>query len=228
MLRAFWYWIAPHPLTTAGFESVFPILAWQLLFVHGLAIGYHRERVSAFVARLPRAASIAGAGVCAALMVFALCNPWAGGPSWLHLGVISPERFTYLYGHFFGLTDLGIGRVLNLAIGLPFGYAVLTWGWRMASPLGIVFVTLGQRSLGAFVLHVYGILLLAALPRGRVLDQHAGTDPPHRRDRCCAERRSACGSRSAYDDAAPARPHWPLEERSRTRPARAERRRSTA
>jgi hypothetical protein len=76
-----WYRIAPHPLTTAGFESVFPILAWQLLFVHGLAIGYHRERVSAFVARLPRAASIAGAGVCAALMVFALCNPWAGGPS---------------------------------------------------------------------------------------------------------------------------------------------------
>jgi hypothetical protein len=34
----------------------------------------------------------------------------------------------------------------------------------MASPLGIVFVTLGQRSLGAFVLHVYGILLLAVLP----------------------------------------------------------------
>ena len=41
------------PLTMAGFESAFPLLAWQLLFVHGIAIGYHRNDVSAFVARLP-------------------------------------------------------------------------------------------------------------------------------------------------------------------------------
>jgi hypothetical protein len=159
-----WYRIAPHHLTTAGFESVFPLLAWQLLFIHGLAIGYHRERVSAFVARWRKAATIVGAGAVAALMVFALSNPWSDGPAWLRLGVVPPQRFAYLYGHFFSLTDLGIGRLLNLAMGLPLGYAVLTWGWRIARPLGIVFVTLGQRSLGAFVLHVYGILLLSALP----------------------------------------------------------------
>jgi hypothetical protein len=159
-----WYRIAPHPMTTAGFESVFPILAWQLPFIHGLTIGYHREGVSAVVADWPKAASIACVGAVAALMIFALSNPWAAGPSWLHLGAVSPERFTYLYGRFFGLTDLGIGRLLNLAIGLPIGYAVLTWGWSIARPLGIVFVTLGQRSLGAFVLHVYGILLISALP----------------------------------------------------------------
>jgi hypothetical protein len=159
-----WYRIAPHPLTTAEFESAFPLLAWQLLFVHGLAIGYHRERVSAFVERCPRAVPIVAAGAAAAFMVFALCNPRVDGPPWLHLGIVSPERFTYLYEHFFRLTDLGIGRLLNLAVGLPLGYAVLTWGWRIAQPMGIIFVTLGQRSLGAFVLHVYGILLVAHLP----------------------------------------------------------------
>jgi hypothetical protein len=45
-----WYRIAPHALTTGQFETSFPILAWQLLFVHGLVIGYYRERMSAFVA----------------------------------------------------------------------------------------------------------------------------------------------------------------------------------
>jgi hypothetical protein len=159
-----WYRVAPHPLTTAEFESTFPILAWQLLFVHGVAIGYHRERVSAFVARCPTVVPIVVAGASAAFAVFALSNPSMNGPLWLHTSVVSPERFTYLYSHYFTLTDLGIGRLLNLAVALPVGYALLTWCWTIARPFGIVFVTLGQQSLGAFVLHVYGILLLEHIP----------------------------------------------------------------
>ena len=34
----------------------------------------------------------------------------------------------------------------------------------LARPFERVFVVLGQRSLGAFVLHVYGLLILAHLP----------------------------------------------------------------
>jgi hypothetical protein len=159
-----WYRVAPHPLTTAEFETTFPILAWQLLFVHGLAIGYHRERVSAFVARCPRVVPLVVAGASAAFIVFALCNPSMNGPLWLHWSVVSPQRFTYLYSHYFTLTNLGIGRLMNLAVALPVGYALLTWCWTIARPLGIIFVTLGQQSLGAFVLHVYGILLLEHMP----------------------------------------------------------------
>jgi hypothetical protein len=164
-----WYRIAPHPLTTAQFETVFPILAWQLLFVHGVAIGYHRERVSAFVARCPKVVPLVVAGASAAFVVFSLCNPWSDGPRLLHWGLVSPERFTHLYFNYFTLTDLRIGRVLNLAVALPVGYALLTWCWRIARPLGIVFVTLGQQSLGAFVLHVYGILLIANMPLAKGL-----------------------------------------------------------
>ena len=158
------YRIAPHRLTSAEFESVFPLLAWQLLFVHGIAIGFHRDRIGAFVARCPKVVPIVGAGASATFIVFALCNPWLDGPSWLPWHVVSAERFAYLYTHYFTLTDLGIGRLLNLAVALPLGYAVLAWCWRIARPFQIVFVTLGQRSLGAFMLHVYGILLLAHLP----------------------------------------------------------------
>jgi hypothetical protein len=160
----FWYRIQPHAMTTAGFESAFPLLAWQLLFVHGITIGYHRNDVSAFVARMPaitpRVAVLATAG----FTIFAFCNPWTEGPSWLHLRVMSPERFTYLYEHYFTLSDLQVGRLLNLSIALPVAYLMLTRYWALVRPLESVFVVLGQRSLGAFVLHVYGLLLLANLP----------------------------------------------------------------
>jgi hypothetical protein len=160
----FWYHVSPLALTGAQFESGFPILAWQLLFVHGIVIGYHREQLTSAVARLPRIVPVFIGGAAAAFTVFAFCNPWTQGPSWLQLSVVSPERFTYLYFKFFDLTDLGIGRLLNLAVALPVGYALLTWGWTLARPLGIVFVSLGEQSLGAFILHVYGVLLLANLP----------------------------------------------------------------
>lgn len=160
----FWYLMSPHALTPAGFEATFPILAWQLLFVHGIAIGYNRERLGSFVARWPKLVPGAAVGATLAFIVFALCNPWTDGPSVLRWNLLSAETFTDLYVQYFSLTDLGIGRLLNLAVALPVGFALLTRAWRIANPLGMVFVTLGQQSLGAFVLHVYGILLVANLP----------------------------------------------------------------
>ncbi len=166
LLAASWviylgYCIAPHPVTSAEFEAVFPIATWQLLFVHGIAIGYHRDRVGALASRWPATVPATAGVVAAAFFVFALCNPWADGPGWLRLSLLSPDRFAYLYARYFGLTELGIGRVLNLAIGLPLGYMVLTSGWSRLQRLHALFITLGQQSLGAFVLHTYGLLLTA-------------------------------------------------------------------
>jgi hypothetical protein len=158
-----WFRIDPHTVTTAGFESAFPLFAWQLLFVHGITIGYHRDDVSAFVARMPAITPRIALLVTAGFTIFAFCNPWTVGPSWLHLGVVSPERFSSLYERFFTLSELRVGRLLNLSIALPVGYMVLTRYWALARPLEAVFVVLGQNSLGAFVLHVYGLLVLAHL-----------------------------------------------------------------
>ena len=85
------YQVSPHSVTSAGFESVFPILAWQLLFVHGIAIGYYRDSIAASVAH--------GLGLCwliagvaaGAFMLFALSNPRADGPSWLRSGSSPPS-----------------------------------------------------------------------------------------------------------------------------------------
>jgi len=159
-----WYRVDPHMLTTAGFESAFPLLAWQLLFVHGVVIGYHRSDVTAFVARMPRITPRVAVIATAIFATFAFCNPWTDGPAWLHLRVISPDLFASLYERYFGLSDLRVGRLLNLAIALPVAYTMLARYSALARPLERVFVVLGQRSLGAFVLHVYGLLLLAHVP----------------------------------------------------------------
>ena len=159
-----WYRVSPHALTTAEFETVFPILAWQLLFLHGIVIGSRRQQLRAFVDRVPKGVPIAVAGAAVAFVVLALCNPWTEGPGFLRWNLVSEERFTDLYFTFFPLTDLGIGRILNLAVGLPVGYALLTWCWKIARPFSAVFVTLGQQSLAAFVLQVYVVLLVEQSP----------------------------------------------------------------
>jgi hypothetical protein len=161
-----WYRVAPQQLTGSEFESVFPILAWQLLFVHGITIGYHHKSLAALRDRCPRSVPVAIACASVAFMGFALCNPEVNGPSWLRWRIISGEQFSTLYERYFSLSDLGIGRILNLAVALPFGYAVLASRpiWSIAGRLQSLFVTLGQASLAAFVLHVYGLLLLAQLP----------------------------------------------------------------
>jgi hypothetical protein len=158
-----WYRVDPHA-TTAGFESAFPLLAWQLLFVHGIAIGYHRADVSASIARLPRFLPVVAVLVTFGFTLFALCNPSTEGPSWLRLRLVSAEHFNSVYGGYFTLSDLGVGRLLNLSIALPVAYGVLARYAVLTTPLEWVFVTLGRRSLSAFVLHVYGLVLLANVP----------------------------------------------------------------
>jgi hypothetical protein len=158
------YRIAPHPLTSAEFEAVFPIAAWQLLFVHGIAIGYYRTHLAAAASRCPKAVLYAMGAAAAGFFLFAACNPWMVGPSWLQLSLISPDSFTNLYGRYFALTELGLGRIVNLTIGLPLGYLALTMCWSRLMALHTIFITLGQRSLGAFVLHTYALLLVAHIP----------------------------------------------------------------
>jgi hypothetical protein len=161
------YRLMPQQVTAAEFESVFPILAWQLLFVHGIVIGYYRERIGELVARVPKPVPIAMAVSCAAFMGFALSNPSVAGPAWLKWRLVSPHAFTTLYDNYFSLSDLGVGRILNLAVALPTGYALLAWRrvQQVIGPIQAILVTLGKGSLGAFVLHVYGLLLLSYLPQ---------------------------------------------------------------
>jgi len=164
-----WYRISPHALTAAEFETSFPLLAWQLLFAHGLAIGYHRQRIADFIQPRVKPLTIAAVAATAGFIAFALGNPWTDGPQALHLSSMDPDVFADLYARYFGLEELGIGRLVNLLVALPLAYGLLTLLWKIAEPFGKLFVTLGQQSLGAFVLHVYAIMLIVHTSTGEGL-----------------------------------------------------------
>jgi hypothetical protein len=153
-------------LTVAQFEYAFPILAWQLLFVHGVVAGYHRHAIAAFFA------TPAGRGVVALclaasvlLALFSLNHPLDQLPAWSRLHFIAPDVFNAAYQAFFLKYKLGPGRVLNIACLLVASMAVLTVAWRpIYRALGWLFIPLGQESMYVFFMHVFLVLLVFNTP----------------------------------------------------------------
>lgn len=156
-------------LTGAEFEFAFPLLAWQLLFVHGVVVGYYRKEVIEFFSSAIGRMLIA---VCIALTIlfifFTLNHPLEKIPSWAKFSVILPETFDWWYQHFFLKYNIGPGRLVNNFVLIVTVYSLLTVAWKpICFSLGWLFIPLGQESLYVFFVHVYLILLIenTSLPK---------------------------------------------------------------
>ena len=153
-------------LLPAQFEDAFPLLVWQVLFVVGLVVGYHRARLVSWFAAGGRrpllALCVAGA---AALTVFAWCSPYASVPQDVRLGVLPPAEFSALYDALFARTYLGPGRLVNVLLLVVAGYALLTAFWRpIRASVGGFLIPLGQATLYVFIVHVFLALAVANIP----------------------------------------------------------------
>lgn len=167
------------PLTRALFEDAFPILTYQVLFIGGLVVGYHRDAIADLFRRLPllqRGLLIAAAIAAIGFFAFALMNSyrWEGGlADRFRWDRVDGDTFWAVYYRFFDRWTLGIGRIANIVALLIVAYAALTHWWRPAHALlGWFFVPIGQASLYVFVVHVYIALVTEQLPwlhEGRVL-----------------------------------------------------------
>lgn len=167
------------PLTRALFEDAFPILTYQVLFIGGLVVGYHRDAIADLFRRRPflqRGLLIAAAIAAIGFFGFALMNSyrWEGGlADRFRWDTVDGDTFWAIYYRFFDRWTLGIGRIANVVALLIVAYAALTRWWRPAHALlGWFFVPIGQASLYVFVVHVYIALVSEQLPwlhEGRVL-----------------------------------------------------------
>src|SRR5947209_74953 len=81
------------------------------------AQGLHSARTRNTVDRAA-AILIGAAALSTVFLVLALCNPWADGPTWLHWSLVPPVSFSSIYGRYFSLASLGLGRLLNVTAGL--------------------------------------------------------------------------------------------------------------
>jgi len=147
----------------AQFEYAFPILTWQILFVHGLVIGYYRNEIWNFFHTKKGAILFWIIFVLfLGFLFFTYNNPLEQIPAYLRLHVIEPEVFKKIYKNFFDKNTLGIGRLINDFVLLIISYAMLSYLWKPIHKLfGWFFVPIGQASLYVFILHVYACILIA-------------------------------------------------------------------
>lgn len=176
-----WLYYALQPVAVLPFQSEvrFPVLAWQLLFVHGFAAGFHRDALWGYLRGprgrwvLPVAGVVAAAGFLYANVDNAAAFVGLGWPS-------TPDYDAVYYALFEG-PPLDLGRVLNVVAVVVVLYAVLDRFWPVLSrAAGWWFVPIGQASLYVFAIHVFLLLGVAQLltpgqESSRVLSTAAAT-----------------------------------------------------
>lgn len=144
----------PVDVLPAQSERVFPILVWQVLFVHGLLLGFHRDRLRD-VLRTRRRPLVA-AVVLAALAA-------AGGQVAGAVLLPAPDWAAWQAAHFDkgSLDPARLLAMVAIAAGL---YTVLRWRVAAAERLiGGLVLPLGRSSFYVFVMHVPVCLAVAAV-----------------------------------------------------------------
>jgi hypothetical protein len=131
-------------------NSVFNFPAWQALFVTAMVIGYHRQRLEQYWARVSErmVLGISGAFVAAVIAV--------------HVVVLLPSSSPHamFVEQLFSKVDLRIGRLLVFAGFFTFAFALVTRAWvPIRGALGWLLLPLGQDALSAYILHLFVVAL---------------------------------------------------------------------
>jgi hypothetical protein len=153
--------------TNAQFEYAFPILSWQLVYVHGVVAGYYKHEIVQFMSQTDWGKRLVYACIALSLgfIWLTLNHPLDMFPDWAKLHVIPPDTFNYLYNEYFPKNKLGIGRLVNLVVLFVAIYALMTVCWKpLNRALGWFFIPLGQASLYVFFTHIFLLLLVANTP----------------------------------------------------------------
>jgi enterochelin esterase-like enzyme len=136
--------LADVPRVWSIVDGGFPFSAWQLLFVIGLTIGYHRQRLAAYL-RPARLVAIGLAAVLALVAVDAIATQLVAG--WV--GSDAQELL-------FDKNDARVGRIIALLAVASFLYALVTMAWKpMRRWIGWLLMPLGTRSLYAYGVQLF-------------------------------------------------------------------------
>jgi hypothetical protein len=133
-------------------DGGFPFAAWQLPFAMGVIIGYHRERIARDVSSSMRVGIVVAGSVIAVLLIVAFQLTIADRAS------SQPSALAWLLSSdlVFGKNDLRPGRLLALVGVATFAFALVTALWvPIRRGLGWILMPLGQRSLGAYGIHLF-------------------------------------------------------------------------
>ena len=137
-------------------DGGFPFAAWQLPFAMGVIIGYHRERIARALTPSVRVAMVAVGTIISIVLIVAFQLTIADRAS------DQPSALAWLLSSdlVFGKNDLRPGRLLALVGVATFAFALVTILWApIRRGLGWLLLPLGQRSLGAYGIHLFVLAL---------------------------------------------------------------------
>ncbi len=172
-LWALWQWspqFAAFPWPIAD-NPVFNFPAWQLLFINGLVIGFHRKGIGT---HLNRRISVWGMLIISGGLFVGLLA--------LHVSNLAPLVFLTgasrdtLRAYLFDKDHTQIGRVIAFAIFMSFAFCLLTVVWQpLERALGWLILPLGSHALGAYITHLF---VVAVLIKAQTLFPPIGGDVP--------------------------------------------------
>ena len=137
-------------------EHPFPFLIWQVLFVHGIVLGWHRERVALALRRVRRP-------LVTAVLVLAAVATW----SRLHEIGLDPSGIDWreFDREHFNKRTLDWGRLITMVAFTAAAYlAFRRFEARAAQTVGRLLLPLGRNSFYVFIVHVFLCLAVASLP----------------------------------------------------------------
>ena len=137
----------------------FPILAWQLLFVNGLVMGYYRENIKEFFGRWAKWKLYVP-------LIISFVALLALGVTWIYARAFdSNADLTWFLGEMFEKLSLRPGRVLAFLIFFQVFFLALTYFWEpLRKALGWLFNPIGQNSLYVYILHGFVVSVFFNIP----------------------------------------------------------------
>ena len=126
-------------------DGGFPFSAWQLMFVVGMTLGFHRRRIAHYLK--PGALVAAGLAFVAALVVV----------QWVAVTFIVPDASAIALDELlFDKNDARIGRILALCAAASFAYAGATLVWvPLRRIAGWLLLPMGRRALFAYAAQLF-------------------------------------------------------------------------
>jgi len=169
-----WRSLVPDaPALPSQFEAVFPLFLWQVLFAHGLVIGYYRRQIQSALTSLP--GKIITGVVVVAYAGF-LVYLWLGYTHGFEPAPFSSSLYESLYGTAYQRVDMQWGRLADVVLMVVCTYAILTAFWKPINfAIGWLWIPLGQASLYVFVWQVFFALAVASIPGLDRTDALVGT-----------------------------------------------------
>lgn len=148
--------------------AMFPVAAWQALFITALTLGYHRDGLASWVHRFvhgPRGSGLAfRLGIGAAAIGLVLLGAALNAGNALAIGIGSDIRPLAITDPF-DKASLGIGRLIFFGGTAALIYAAVTLLWRpIEQSVGWLLIPLGQASLYAYTVHLFTIVLAYNVP----------------------------------------------------------------